>query len=69
MDRIPVESSNLVSIGHDAASGTLEVEFRGGRTYHYADVPRSIFDELMAAPSKGAFLYLKIQGRYSHTKV
>ncbi|MBO1741866.1 KTSC domain-containing protein [Leifsonia sp. TF02-11] len=33
MDRIPVNSSNLITVGYDAASQTLEVEFKDGTVY------------------------------------
>jgi hypothetical protein len=55
MKRETVASSNVRSIGYDDAGQILEVEYTSG-VYHYEKVPRAIFDELMAAESKGKFL-------------
>ena len=54
IERIPVESSSLVSAGYDPASETLEVEFRTG-IYQYVGVPTDRYEGLMAAESKGAY--------------
>ena len=55
MDRQLVVSSNIVSVGYDEKSETLEVEFRKERIYQYFEVPLQIYNEFMAAPSKGKF--------------
>jgi hypothetical protein len=41
MQRTRVSSSSIVSIGYDASSQVLEVQFRSGSVYQYSDV-RSI---------------------------
>jgi hypothetical protein len=41
MDRTPVSSSNLSSVGYDPDEQILEIEFNGGRVYQYYDVPPS----------------------------
>jgi KTSC domain len=67
MDRIPVASSNIVSIGYDPDSSILEVEFRNA-IYQYFGVPASVFHGLMNAASKGSFFdqYVRKAGyRYS----
>ena len=56
--RVSVVSSNLVSIGYDAPTRTLAVEFKGGAVYHYGDVPVELFDALMGAESKGRLLHV-----------
>ena len=40
MNREPVESSNLVSVGYDGNMATLEIEFKGNSVYQYFDVSR-----------------------------
>jgi hypothetical protein len=52
MNRQLVSSSNLLSVGYDPASQTLEVEFQDGSVYQYYNVGQSMHDQLMAAPSK-----------------
>jgi hypothetical protein len=41
MERTPVSSSNLVAVGYDPGSYTLEVEFHSGSIYQYSGVPES----------------------------
>ena len=61
MDKIPVQSSNLASVGYEAESGTLEVEFVKGGIYQYFGVPADVFEGLMAAGSKGSFFQYNIR--------
>lgn len=53
LNRTPVTSSNLVSIGYSDIDQILEVEFRHGGLYQYFQVPRTVFDGLMAAQHAG----------------
>lgn len=53
MERIPVSSSNLASVGYQ--DGILEVAFKSGSVYQYTGVPESVYDALMSAPSHGKF--------------
>jgi YD repeat-containing protein len=69
MDRILVQSSNLVSVGYDAAGQLLEVEFLTGKTYRYHQVPRDVYQGLMSAPSKGEYLHDNILNRYEFQEV
>lgn len=69
MERAPVESSNIVSIGYDSDNETLEIEFLNGSIYQYYDVPEYVFQELMSASSHGSYLAANIKGTYSYSKV
>ncbi|WP_010578759.1 KTSC domain-containing protein [Leptospira alexanderi] len=69
MKRDSVSSSNIRSIGYDAESQTLEIEFLNGGIYQYFDVPNSIFDGLMGAPSHGEYLAANVKGTYRYSKV
>lgn len=69
MNRDPVPSSNLVSIGYDEPSQTLEVEFLNGTIYQYYNVGAVLYAEFMAAPSKGQFLNLYIKNAYPFSRV
>lgn len=51
MERIPLESEALASIGYDLARHLLEIEFTNGRIYQYFDVPRTEVERLLAARS------------------
>ena len=57
-------SSNLHSVGYNAADGTLEIQFRNGRIYQYADVPYSVYEGLMRAKSHGRFFHAFIRSGY-----
>lgn len=69
MDRIPVDSSNISSIGFDEESSTLEVEFHSGAVYQYFDVPLNVYEGLMNASSKGQYFAQHIKGYYRFVKV
>lgn len=60
MDRLLVNSSNLVTVGYDTASNTLEVEFQSGNIYQYLGVPETIYQGLMTSDSKGQFFHDQI---------
>jgi KTSC domain len=76
MNRRPVRSSNVASIGWEpnegndgAPFGTLEVEFLHGGTYRYKDVPRQAYMELLGASSIGKTLRQLIIGSYEEERV
>lgn len=69
MDRQPVSSSNLVSVGYDSNSEKLEVEFKNGHIYEYYNVPQVIFDQLMQAPSVGTFFNANIKNAYAFSRL
>jgi len=69
MHRDPVASSNIVSIGYDPPSETLEVEFQKGTVYQFYNVPTSIYEAIMAAHSKGQFFVSQIRNSYPFARV
>ena len=69
MDRTPVSSSNIASIGYDAGTSVLEIEFLNGSVYQYYDVPDFIYDGLMGAASHGTYLSSSIKGHYQYARV
>ncbi len=69
MQRDYVSSSNIVSVGYDPASETLEVEFQSGAVYQYYNVNQSFYDEFMRAPSKGRFLAHQIKNAFPYSRV
>ena len=64
MQRQPVESTNVRSVGYDPATRTLEVEFRSAGVYQYSDVDEETFNQFMASSSKGKFLNKSIKGKF-----
>lgn len=53
MKMTPVKSSNIDSVGYDDLTKRLDVKFKGGKTFCYADVTRDEHAQLMAANSIG----------------
>ena len=68
LQRQPVHSSSIASVGYDASTRTLEVEFRHGAVYRYLDVEPAAHDALLAADSLGRHLNLVIKGNYDYIK-
>ncbi len=70
MDRQPVDSRLIRSVGYDQASSILEVELlESGRIYRYFDVPYSVFDDLMTAESKGAYFNEHVRDMYAYEEL
>lgn len=69
MERTPVDSSNITSIGYDENSNTLEVEFHSGAIYQYFDVPFNVYQGVMDASSKGQYFAQHIKGYFRFVKV
>jgi len=74
MNRRPVSSSNIASIGwepaqQDASEGTLEVAFKSGHIYQYANVPESTYSAFLGASSVGKSFRSMIMDRYEETRV
>lgn len=70
MDRAPVSSSKLTSIGYNPQERILEIEFLNGSVYQYFDVPSNIYSGLMSASSHGRYFdaYIK-KGGYSYRQI
>lgn len=69
MVRTPVISSNLRSVGYDAQSSVLELEFQDGHVYQYSPVGEATFVALMRAGSKGTYFHELIKDRYACRRV
>lgn len=68
MNRTPVTSSNVVAVGYDTDTLTLEVEFKDGAVYQYFDVPETVYRELLSASSIGQFMHSNIRNTYRYAK-
>ena len=67
--RSSVSSSHLASIGHDPASGTLEVEFRNGAVWRYGDVSEPEYEDLLRSASRGRAFVRVIRSRKKGVRV
>lgn len=68
IERQPVVSSDLASVGYDAATQTLEIEFKATGVYRYFSVPQDLFNQLLATPSPGKFFLQHIKGKFAWEK-
>ena len=69
IDRRPVESTNLLSVGYDENTNFREIEFCGERLYRYSDVPTVVYESPMRAPSKGSYFHDQIRDRYAYERI
>jgi hypothetical protein len=70
MDRQPIESALIRSVGYDPTDSILEIELlEGGRIYRYFDVPYSVAEELMSAESKGTYFNEHVKDMYAFEEV
>ena len=71
MERKPVRSGSVRSVGYDAAARLLHVEFNAkdarmpGRVYEYANVDPEQHRALLEAPSVGSHFARHIKGRFA----
>ena len=64
MQRQPVNSSTINSVGYDRSARIVEIEFNDGGVFRYAPVPVYIYRDLLDAPSKTVFVNTVIKPRY-----
>jgi len=69
MERVAVSSSNLASVGYDAESQILEIEFHNGGVYQYAGVPEEVYEGLLSADSQGKYFHANIKNNYPYGKL
>jgi len=69
MERTTVSSSNINSIGYEAETQTLEIEFMRGSVYQYSDVPVEEYEAIMNADSKGKYFNANIKNHYHFYKL
>lgn len=67
MNMIPVQSSNVASIGY--ANGIIEVHFHNGYIYQYSGTTESLFNQFLNASSKGQFVHQHLKDRYPTTRL
>lgn len=63
------KSSAIAGHGYHPESKTLDIQFNGGKTHRYHDVPQSVVDGLAKAKSVGNFVSTQIVGKFKSTPV
>jgi hypothetical protein len=69
MQRTPVQSSNLLSVGYDRLNRVMEIEFNSGHVYQYFNVPEEIYIGLLNASSHGKYFHQHIRNAYQYRQV
>ena len=69
MEWIPVESSVLAAVAYAHRERLLYLEFRSGAIYRYFDFPVQMYEELLAADSKGQYFSWHIRDRFPYEQV
>jgi KTSC domain len=64
MQREPVKSSSIASVGYERSTHRMEVQFTDGRIYRYQEVPYGIFEGFLEAYSKGRYYNEKVRDQY-----
>ena len=68
IDRKPVDSSNIASMGYNSTTKTLEVEFQSGSVYRYFQVQPKVYREFESADSLGRYLSKNIRDKFPYEK-
>lgn len=65
MQRFPINTAQVVSIGYDEDTEVLEIEFTGSKIYQYDKVPESVFEELMTSKTVETVIQQNVNPRYA----
>jgi hypothetical protein len=66
---VKVTSSVIEEVAYGYHMPVLTVWFRNGLAYRYFDVPESVYEEFLAAESKGRYFNAYIRDAYEYTEV
>ncbi|MFA5332573.1 MAG: KTSC domain-containing protein [Methanoregula sp.] len=69
VERQPVNSCILRSVGYDDSKKNMEIEFHSGLVYQYSGVPTKVYTDLMSSTSVGKFFTEKIRNRFRAKEV
>ena len=64
MNRIPVVSTDIRSIGYE--NGLLEIEFNKGGIYTYPNVPKEHYENMILYPHPGTYFHRYIKPFYPY---
>lgn len=70
MEMKRVVSDGIAAVGYDEDQQRLFIRFKYRRqVYEFCNVPRSLYEQLMSAPSMGRFYRWNIRGKYPCPKL
>ncbi|MDD1694067.1 MAG: KTSC domain-containing protein [Methanoregula sp.] len=69
VERLPVKSRILRSVGYDDSKKILEIEFSSGFVYQYSGVPQKVYADLMHSDEIGKYFSEKIRPKFQTKQV
>ena len=69
MERKPVNSSNIKSVGYDESTGTLQIEFVSGAVWNYENIEKWMYESLISSLSVGKYFSANIRGKFNEIKI
>ena len=69
LERLPVKSRILRSVGYDASTKILEIEFQNGLVYQFLNVPLKVSSDLMRSDEIGKYFTDKVRSRFQTKQV
>ena len=70
LERDPVKSRILRSVGYDESTKILEIEFHTGLVYQYSGVPPKVYADLMHSGSEiGKYFSEKVRPKFQTKQV
>jgi hypothetical protein len=64
VDRQPVKSRILRSVGYNDSAKILEIEFQNGQIYQFSEVPPKVFADLMHSGEIGKYFSEKVRPKF-----
>jgi hypothetical protein len=61
--------SSLLTVVTYSTPATLDLSFQNGAVYRYFGVPSFVFDQLLAAESKGTYFNQAIRNRFPYRRL
>ncbi len=69
VERQPVKSRILRSVGYDDSVKILEIEFQNGQIYRFSDVPPKVHGDLMHSDEIGKYFSEKVRPKFQSKQV
>jgi hypothetical protein len=69
LERKPVKSRILRSVGYDDSTKILEIESLSGLVYQYSGVPSKVYTDLMNSSEVGKYFSDKVRNRFRSKQV
>jgi hypothetical protein len=69
VERQPVKSRILHSVGYDNSTKILEIEFHTGLVFQYSGVPSKVYADLMRSGEMGKYFSEKVRTQFRTKQV